>query len=199
MSLRRQPEVRVGDQDTRGTRESRKRTKAGMPRKQKEISIHDRPINVLGKKAVGDSAPRDAGETNPRGLRCAVAIRYKNSGQNKPKPVIFRVVCRLQRKWARFSANLNANDPSPSRIPSLYPSTLPPSFDKTGWRESQERPSTDGPCAPTRGPKVRRSGAGRARHALVPWPSWPSSPCRNSRPCLPGRVRGGRVSRKTTW
>ena len=120
--------VRVGDQETRGTKGSRKRTKAGMSRKQKEISIYDRPINV-GNKAVRDFAPREAGETNPRGLRCAVAIRYRNSGQNKPKPVILRPVYRLQWKWAHFSANLNANDPS--RIPSLISFGATPSLDKT--------------------------------------------------------------------
>ena len=76
----------------------------------------------FGGKGGRRFAPTDAGETNPRGLRCAVAIRYKNPGQNKPKPVIFRVIYRLQRKSARFSANLNANDPS--RIPLLKDSVL---------------------------------------------------------------------------
>lgn len=153
--------------------EAGKRTKAGMSRKQKEISIYDRPIKVLGNKAVGDFVPRDGGETNPRGLKCAVAIRYKNSGENKPRPVMFRAVYRLQRKWARFSANLNANDPS--RIPSLYPSMLPPSLEKTtGENRRGVRQLTD--HAPLRaGGGFAGQERGRAPRVLRR-PSWPSSP-----------------------
>lgn len=64
----------------------------------KDMPICDRPIKDLGNKAVGDFAPRDAGETNPRGARSGVSIRYKNSGPNKPNPVIFRAIYRLQAK-----------------------------------------------------------------------------------------------------
>ena len=112
MSLREQPDmndalpdVRVGDHETKGARGSRKRTKAGMSLKGKDMPICDCPIKVLDKGDAGDFAPRYAGETNPRGLRYAGARRYKNSGPNKPKAVIFPVIYRLQRKSARFSGN----------------------------------------------------------------------------------------------
>ena len=73
---------------TRGERGNRSGTKAGICREQKEISIYHRPITFWGKKDVGGFPPEDAGKTNPRGLRYAVAIRYRNSGQIKPNPVI---------------------------------------------------------------------------------------------------------------
>ena len=37
-------------------------------------------------------------------------MRYKSCGENKPKPLIFLAVYRLQPKLARFPANLNAGD-----------------------------------------------------------------------------------------
>ena len=46
--------------------------------------IFDRSVTVLENEGAGDFALRDAGKTNPRGLRYAVAMRYKNFGQNKP-------------------------------------------------------------------------------------------------------------------
>ena len=68
---------------------------------------------------VGDLAKRDARETNPRELKYAVAIRYKDSGPSEPKAVIFRGIYRLQRESARFSGNLNAESSVRSRIRSL--------------------------------------------------------------------------------
>src|SRR5215831_14882798 len=46
------------------------------------------PSRFWGTRLLGDSHPGEAGKTNPTGLRCAVAIRYKDSGQNKPNGVI---------------------------------------------------------------------------------------------------------------
>ena len=63
---------------------------------------YHRPINVLVKKDVEDVAAAVGGETNPRDLRYDVAVRYKDSGQNKPKPVIFHEVYGLQWNSARF-------------------------------------------------------------------------------------------------
>ena len=48
------------------------------------------------------------GETNPTGIKYAVASTYKNSGQNKPKPAIFLVIYGLRRKREQFSGNSNA-------------------------------------------------------------------------------------------
>jgi len=92
--------------------------KTGMSLKQKEMPICDRPINVWWNQEVGDFVPRDAGETNPRGLRYTVRIRYRNSGKNEPKPVILSIIYLLQWKSARFPATLNANDLS--RIPPFH-------------------------------------------------------------------------------
>ena len=71
------------------------------------------------KEEAGISRRGDVRETNPSGLRCAVAIRYKDSGQNKPKPVIFFAIYRLQRKLARFSANLNTDSHQGFQLSSL--------------------------------------------------------------------------------
>ena len=102
-----------------GTERKTKRTKAGMSLKINDMPICDRLSRFLEKGDVADLAPRGAQETNPRGLTLAVTVRYKNFGPNKPKPVIFPAVCQLQRKPARFSANLNADEDDPSRIRSL--------------------------------------------------------------------------------
>ena len=115
------PGARARAQESPGS--AGKGTKAGMSMKMKDMSICDRPIKDLGNQDVGDFAPRDAGETNPRGLRYVLSIRYKNSDPNKPNPLIFLAIYALQRKSASFSANMNANDPS--RILSVNPSMLP--------------------------------------------------------------------------
>jgi hypothetical protein len=49
----------------------------------------------------------DAGKTNPTGLTCGVAIRYKDSEQNKPKPVIFRAIYLGYRPNLDFGHNYN--------------------------------------------------------------------------------------------
>ena len=90
-----------------------------------DMPLCDRPSRFWEKVGVGDFAPRGAGETNPRGLNYAVASRCKNSGANEPKPLIFPAVYQLQRKPARFSANLNADEDDPSRIRSLKSSDAP--------------------------------------------------------------------------
>ena len=125
----------LGRQETNGGRGSRKRTKAGMSQKRRGISICHRPIKVLEHTQAGVFAPGNVDETNPRGLRYTVATTYKNSGQNKPNPVMFRAVYRLQRKSAYFSANLNADDPS--RILSLNHCPIRPSADYIRPPESQ--------------------------------------------------------------
>ena len=79
-------------------------SKTGIPLKRKEMPICDGFI-----QAWEDFASRAVRETNPRGLTCAVAVRYKDSGQDKPKRVILLAIYGLQRKSAQFSANLNAN------------------------------------------------------------------------------------------
>ena len=75
----------------------------------RQEQIFDRSVNVLGNEEVGDFAPRDAAKTNTRDLRYAVAIRYKNYGQNNPNAVIFRAIHWLRRKSVRFSGNLHAD------------------------------------------------------------------------------------------
>ena len=127
--------------------------KAGMSLKVKDMPKCDRPIKVLEEGEAGDFARRDAGETNPRGLKYAAATRYKNSRQNKPKPVISRAIYGLQEKSARFSANLNGNDPS--RIPSLMCLDRHPSirasenrrcFRSVAHARGSEPPSLDSGC-----------------------------------------------------
>ena len=63
---------------------------------------------LLGNRQVGGFGARHASETNPTELTYSVASRYKDSGENKPKPAIFRIIYGLRRKKARFSGNLNA-------------------------------------------------------------------------------------------
>ena len=84
-------------------------SKTGTPPKRKDTPICDGSIKAWEKGEAPDFASGDVRKTNPRGLSCAAAVRYKDSGQNKPKPVIFFAIYRLQRKLARFSANLNTD------------------------------------------------------------------------------------------
>jgi len=84
-----------------------------------------------------------AGEANPRGLTQAVAIRYKDSGPSEPKPFIFRGICRLQRKSARFSGDLNAESSRPikdSVLGILRDATSRPSIKQTGEESQAEGP-----------------------------------------------------------
>ena len=98
----------MGGRETRGAGSKPEPNKTGMPLKRRDMPKCDRPIQVFDKGgAAGDFALRDAGGTIPIGPRYALATRYENSDQNKPKPVIFRSIYRLERKSARFSANLN--------------------------------------------------------------------------------------------
>jgi len=97
--------------------------------KRRDMQKCDRPIKDLGEGEDSRVRGEEAVEANPRGLTYAAAMRYKDFGASEPKPVIFRGICRLQRKSARFSANLNA---PLSRI--RFPKTLRcslPSLDKT--------------------------------------------------------------------
>jgi len=107
---------------------------------------------------VGDFALREAGEANPRGLTHAVAIRYKDSGPSEPKPVILRGIYRLQRKFALFSVNLNAQSSHRSRIRSWESFDAPcyPSV-KRDWRKVAGRRS------------ATRGGVGRVRHERAGW------------------------------
>ena len=139
------------------------RTKAGMSMKIKDMSIYDRPSRFLDTGNVADFAPRDAGETNPRGLSYAVASRYKNSGTNKPKPLIFPAVYQLQRKPACFSANLNADEDDPSRIRSLKSFDAP---SHASMRELARESRRAGRRSAARGPDARR---GRCHGHLGGW------------------------------
>ena len=67
----------------------------GMP-------IRDRSIKVLTEGERGRFRVESGSRNKPRGLTYALAIRYKDSGQNKPNPVILRAIYRLQRKSAHF-------------------------------------------------------------------------------------------------
>ena len=106
---------------------------------------------------VGDFASRDAGEANPSGLTHALAIRYKDSGQSEPKPVIFRGIYRLQLRSARFSGDLNAETSVRSRIRSLGSFGAParPSIKQTG-----EKSQAEGPQLEVGGVRLAKPGQG---------------------------------------
>ena len=74
-------------------RGSRKRAEGIVSQTKGHVSI---PSFYLGNRKVGGFMPGGAWETNPTGLKYAVASRYKNSGQNKPKTAIFRAISGLQ-------------------------------------------------------------------------------------------------------
>src|SRR5215470_476400 len=54
-----------GGRETSGAKGSRKRTKAGMYLKKKDMPIYDRPIKVFGRGGGRRFHARDAGKTNP--------------------------------------------------------------------------------------------------------------------------------------
>jgi hypothetical protein len=81
-------------------------------------------------------------------LTCAVAIRYKLLGRSEPKPIILRAVYRLQRKFALFLANLNANDPLRIRSLRILRCSLPSSINR---------------LAKSRSPKVRGGRGAKQR------------------------------------
>jgi len=87
-----------------GVRESGQPKVTGSERKggmsQREMSCCRG--NALGNRPVRDSVASHTSETNPTDLRHAVASRYKNSGQNKPKPSILRVISGLRGKGGDF-------------------------------------------------------------------------------------------------
>ncbi len=146
--------------ETGAARASRSPAKAGISMKINKIQICDRPIKDSWRRGGRDSARSGAGKTNPRGLSQAAAMRYRNSGANKPKPVIFLVIYLLQRKSARFSENMNAHDTRPIKDSVLILS---------GARSSL---GTAGGIA---GKRVGGLRAGRGGPRLVPGPSWPSN------------------------
>jgi len=103
---------------------------------------------------VGDFASRVAREAKPRSLTHAVAIRYKDSGASEPKAVIFRGICRLQRKSARFSVNLNAHRASDQGFGPWNPSMLPPipRLNGTGEKSQAEGPQLEWDACATQSP-----------------------------------------------
>ena len=47
-------------------------------------------------------------ETNPKALRCAISIRYKDLWQNEPNRPIFHAINRIQLRSGTFSTKINA-------------------------------------------------------------------------------------------
>ena len=91
---------------------------------------------------VGDFAWRGAGEANPRVLTHAVASRYKDSGPSEPKAVILLGIYQLQRKFALFSVNLNAESVRPIKDSAfgILRYCLHPSIKQTGEKLEAEDP-----------------------------------------------------------
>ena len=100
-------------------------------------------------------------------------MRYKNSAQNKPNPVILRAIYQLQWKLARFSENMNANVPSRNSAPT--------SLDAGAFQASQVCPSTDG-RAPLRACAEAAQLTGDARQARSPKNKAKPTPNRRARP-----------------
>ena len=109
---------------------------AGMSLKVNEMRKYHPHQGFRRRGEVGDFASRAAGEANPRGLTHAVAIRYKDSGPSEHKPVIFRGIYRLQRKFALFLANLNANDTLRIRSLRILRCSLPSSINRLAKNRS---------------------------------------------------------------
>jgi hypothetical protein len=111
------PGVRLGDQETRGTRGGRNRTKAGMSVKQKEISIYHRPINVLGNRAVGGFRAEGSRRNKPNGpkIRCSNQIQEFRPKQTQPSylPCSLPVTAEMGPLFSKFECERSIKDSGP--------------------------------------------------------------------------------------
>jgi len=106
---------------------SRKQNKAGTSLKQKEMSIYDRAIKVLGNKKVGDIALREACKNKPNGPKPCYSKQLKAFGRKQTQRSY--LFCRLlvtAKMWPlfrKFECGRPINDFGPLPFDALHPPT----------------------------------------------------------------------------